>query len=89
MRNVRILVILVVIVHMLVQVPHAAAHNMLHIEVSRWQNIYILVVINLLPSRQSWFGDGSDRAISCYFWQWLVRLCSACFITSLHLDQTM
>jgi len=49
MRNVRILGILVVIVHILVQVPHAAAHNMLHIEVSRWQNIYILVVINLLP----------------------------------------
>ena len=49
MRNVRILGILVVIVHMLVQVPHAAAHNILHIGVSRWQNIYILVVINLLP----------------------------------------
>ena len=49
MRNARILAILVVVVHLLVQVPHGVAHNMLHIDVNLWQNIYILVVISLLP----------------------------------------
>jgi hypothetical protein len=49
MRNARFWGILLVIIHILVQVPHALAHNKLHIDVSRWQNLYILVVINLLP----------------------------------------
>ena len=49
MRNARIFGILVVIAHLLVQVPHAVAHNMLHIDMNLWQNIYILIVINALP----------------------------------------
>ena len=49
MRNARFWGILVVVLHILVQVPHALAHNKLHIDVSRWQNLYILIVINLLP----------------------------------------
>jgi len=49
MRNTRFWGILVVVLHILVQVPHAVAHTRLHIDVSRWQNLYILIVINLLP----------------------------------------
>ena len=49
MRNARFWGILVVVLHILVQVPHAVAHTKLHIDVSRWQNFYILIVINLLP----------------------------------------
>ena len=49
MKMARFLGILVVIVHALVVVPHGVAHNILHIEMNLWQNVYILVVINLLP----------------------------------------
>ena len=49
MRNARILAILVVVAHLIVQVPHGVAHNMLHIDVHLWQNIYILIVITVLP----------------------------------------
>ena len=49
MRNARFWGILLVILHILIQVPHGIAHNMLHIEMSRWQSLYILIVINLLP----------------------------------------
>jgi len=49
MRNARFWGILLVILHIVIQVPHGIAHNMLHIEMSRWQSLYILIVINLLP----------------------------------------
>jgi hypothetical protein len=49
MRNARFWGILLVILHILVQVPHGLAHNKLHIDLSRWQNFYVLIVINLLP----------------------------------------
>ena len=41
--------IAVVLLHLLVVVPHGIAHSTLHIEMNSWQNVYILVVINLLP----------------------------------------
>ena len=49
MKRVHILGIAVVILHALIGVPHGMAHSNLHIQMNRWQNVYILVVINLLP----------------------------------------
>jgi len=39
----------IVLLHLLIVVPHGVAHSNLQIEMNRWQNVYILVVINLLP----------------------------------------
>ncbi len=41
--------IAVVVVHALIVVPHGIAHSTMHIDMNVWQNIYILIVINLLP----------------------------------------
>jgi hypothetical protein len=41
--------ILLVLLHLLITVPHGLAHSSMHIEMNSWQNIYILLVINVLP----------------------------------------
>ena len=41
--------VLIVILHLLVVIPHAIAHTMMHIDVSTWQNFYIVLVILIAP----------------------------------------
>jgi hypothetical protein len=41
--------ILLVLLHLLITVPHGLAHSSMHIEMNGWQNVYIFVVINLVP----------------------------------------
>ncbi len=41
--------IVVVLLHFLVTIAHAAAHQNLHITMNTWQSIYIMLVILLLP----------------------------------------
>jgi cytochrome bd-type quinol oxidase subunit 2 len=49
LKRIHVLAIAVVILHALIVIPHGMAHSNLHIQMNRWQNVYILVVINLLP----------------------------------------
>ena len=49
MKRIHILGIAIVILHVLVNIPHGMAHSNLHIQMSLWQNVYILVVIVILP----------------------------------------
>lgn len=37
------------LLHLLVNIAHGAAHTNLHIEMNSWQSVYILVVILVLP----------------------------------------
>jgi hypothetical protein len=41
--------IVIVALHFLVNIAHAAAHVNLHIDMNAWQSVYILLVILLLP----------------------------------------
>jgi len=49
MKPIHILSIVIVLLHLLITVPHGLAHGELQIQMSLWQNLYILIVINLLP----------------------------------------
>lgn len=49
MKRIHVLGIAIVVLHALIVIPHGMAHSNLHINMNRWQKIYILVVINLLP----------------------------------------
>jgi hypothetical protein len=39
----------VIAIHFLVSLVHGAAHSHLHLEMKLWENIYILIVITILP----------------------------------------
>lgn len=41
--------IAIVVLHLLVSVIHGAAHNVLAINLSGWQNAYVLSIITILP----------------------------------------
>jgi len=47
--NLRQIGIAVVILHVLVVTPHSIAHTALHIDMNKWQNIYIVLVILIGP----------------------------------------
>jgi hypothetical protein len=49
LRSVERLGIAVVLLHLLVNIAHGAAHTNLHIEMNAWQSVYILLVILVLP----------------------------------------
>jgi len=49
LERIRALGIAIVVLHALITIPHGIAHSNLNIQMNSWQNIYILVVINLLP----------------------------------------
>ena len=49
MKSLRILAILIVLLHLVVSFPHGMAHSELHIEMQLWQNLYIWLIITLLP----------------------------------------
>ena len=49
LKRIHILGIAIVILHLLINIPHGMAHSNLHIQMNLWQNVYILVVIILLP----------------------------------------
>src|SRR5215212_9286485 len=49
LERIRALGIAIVVLHALITIPHGIAHSNLNIQMNRWQNVYILVVINLLP----------------------------------------
>jgi len=49
MKSIRALAVAVVLLHLGVSVPHGMAHSDLHIAMQLWQNIYIWLVITLLP----------------------------------------
>jgi hypothetical protein len=49
LKRIHVLGIAIVILHALFNIPHGMAHSNLHIEMNLWQNVYILVVIVLLP----------------------------------------
>lgn len=49
LRAVERIGIAVVLLHLLVNIAHAAAHTNLHIEMNAWQSVYILLVILVLP----------------------------------------
>ena len=41
--------VFVVAFHFLISLAHGVAHSRLHIDMNLWQNVYILLVITLLP----------------------------------------
>ncbi len=41
--------VIVVALHFLISIVHGAAHVNLHIDLAAWQQVYVLVVITLLP----------------------------------------
>jgi hypothetical protein len=43
------LAITLVLLHLVVSVPHGMAHSELHIEMQLWQNVYIWLIITILP----------------------------------------
>jgi hypothetical protein len=49
LKRIHVLGIAIVVLHALITIPHGLVHSNLHIQMNLWQNIYILVVINLLP----------------------------------------
>jgi len=49
MKSIRALAIAVVLLHLAVSIPHGMAHSELHIPMQLWQNVYIWLVITLLP----------------------------------------
>lgn len=49
MRSIRILAIAIVLLHLAISMPHGMAHSNLHIQMKLWQNVYIWIVITLLP----------------------------------------
>ena len=49
MKSIHILAIAIVLLHLAVSVPHGVAHSDLHIAMLLWQNVYIWLVITLLP----------------------------------------
>jgi len=49
MKSLRNLAIVIVLLHLAVSMPHGMAHSGLHIEMQLWQNVYIWVIITLLP----------------------------------------
>jgi cytochrome bd-type quinol oxidase subunit 2 len=51
-RRMKLLIILavaIVVLHLLISIPHGTAHSDLHVQMSQWQNAYILSVITILP----------------------------------------
>ena len=48
-QNFKWLAIGLVLLHVLIVVSHGYAHSVLQINMNSWQNLYILLVINLLP----------------------------------------
>jgi hypothetical protein len=49
MKSIHRLAIAIVLLHFAVSVPHGIAHSDLHIQMQLWQNVYIWVIITLLP----------------------------------------
>ena len=49
MKTLRILSIVLVVLHLLISIPHGMAHTNLLIQMQAWQNVYVLVVITILP----------------------------------------
>jgi hypothetical protein len=49
MISTRTWAIIIVLVHLAVSVPHGMAHANLHIQMALWQNLYIWIVITVLP----------------------------------------
>ncbi len=49
MKRIHVLAIAIVILHALIVIPHGMAHSHLQIQMNQWQNVYILLVINVLP----------------------------------------
>ena len=49
MKSIHLWSVLIVLLHLLITIPHGLAHGELRIEMSTWQNVYILTVINILP----------------------------------------
>ncbi|HEX6716948.1 MAG TPA: hypothetical protein VF088_07545 [Pyrinomonadaceae bacterium] len=49
MKRIQVLAIAIVVLHIVFSIPHGMAHSDLHIQMALWQNIYIWVVITLLP----------------------------------------
>ena len=41
--------VIIVACHFLVSLVHGAAHSNLHIDMAAWQNVYILVLITIVP----------------------------------------
>jgi len=48
-QNIKWIAVGLVLLHALIVVPHGYAHTVLQINMNAWQNLYILLVINLLP----------------------------------------
>ena len=49
MKSIRILAVVIVLAHLALAVPHGMAHDALHIPLQLWQNVYIWIVITILP----------------------------------------
>ena len=49
MKLIHIVAIAIVVLHLAISIPHGMAHSDLHIRMALWQNVYIWVVITLLP----------------------------------------
>ena len=41
--------IVIVFLHFVVSIPHGMAHSELHIQMQLWQNVYIWLIITILP----------------------------------------
>jgi hypothetical protein len=49
MKSLNKLAIAIVLLHLVVSVPHGMAHSELHIQMQLWQNVYIWLIITILP----------------------------------------
>lgn len=49
MKLIHILAVAIVVLHVATSIPHGMVHSDLHIQMELWQNLYIWVVITLLP----------------------------------------
>jgi lipopolysaccharide export LptBFGC system permease protein LptF len=49
MKSFQVLAIAIVVLHLAISIPHGMAHSDLHIQMELWQNVYIWIVITLLP----------------------------------------
>ena len=49
MKRIQVLAIAIVVLHLAISIPHGMAHADLRIQMALWQNVYIWVVITLLP----------------------------------------
>ena len=73
----------IVVCHAIVSLVHGVAHSELHIDLSRTETCFVLMVIGLCPL-VPWDCSGlagERQGLSCWYRRWRVLSCSASTIT--------